>query len=251
MANTYKLINVNGSSSIGSGPSAGSGEAVSFDVSQEAHGFVELNPVYFDGANWSLAKADDEATLATHLVTDITSSSVFTITQSGKVQVSGHGLAIGGIYYASETTAGDVTTVEGTTFSNPKFQVLDADNIIVLDYRPSYIDNASFPQKTTALLSNQTSTIIPDLIFDSTLIVSIDMEIVIEVQSSITAKEAFEVKAVFDGSWDIEVESTGGNTQVSFEINSTTGQVAYNSPNYTSFVDGKISYKYDIMSRSL
>ena len=249
MANTYKSLNIGGTSS--SGGSTGSGEAVSFNVSQDAHGLSNLEVVYFDGVNWSKAQADAEATLGTHVVTEIVSASVFTVTQGGKVQVDNHGLSIGAIYYTSETTAGATSTTEGSIFSNPKFQVLDEDNIIVLDYRPSYVDNSTFPQKTTALLNNQTNTIIPDLIFDSNAMVSVDMEIVIEVQSSVATKEVFEIKAVFDGSWGIEVESTGGDSQVSFDIDSITGQLDYSSPNYTSFVEGKISYKYDIMSRSL
>lgn len=255
MANTYKSINVSTvGSTTGSGNTGGtvsSGAALSFTISQASHGLSVLNSVYFNGAQWVKAQADAEATLGTHVVTAVPSSDVITISQSGLIEISSHGLAVGEIYYTSESNAGQLDLNEGITYSNPKLQVIDANNVVILDYRPSFIDNTTFGQSSVILFQNQLDVDIPDLKFDSAAFVLADLEIIVEVQSSLAAKESFEIRAVFDSVWELQIESTGGDSQVDFTIDPTTGQIRYTAPTYSGFVQGEISYKYELMTRSI
>lgn len=118
----------------------GGGAGTTFSVSQTAHGFSVLTPIYFDAGIWKAAKANDMLRLATHVITEITSLDAFVAAQSGRFTVTGHGLTIETFYFVSATFAGALVATEPTTgFSNPVLFVEDANTIHVLPYRASEI----------------------------------------------------------------------------------------------------------------
>ena len=119
------------------GGSGGSGAAISFSVSQTAHGFAVLTPVFYDiGANaWAKAKANSADTLATHVVTAVADADTFTAGQVGKFTVTGHGFAEG-FWFTSAETEGSVVQSD-STYSNPVFFVIDANTVFLPGYRPA------------------------------------------------------------------------------------------------------------------
>ena len=107
---------------------------------ETTHGFAVLDAIYHDGTNWVKAKADDSATVATHIVKEVVDVNTFKALQFGRVTSTGHGLTPGDYYFLSTTTAGEGTTTEPTSgFSCPLYYVLDANNIISMVYRPNSI----------------------------------------------------------------------------------------------------------------
>jgi hypothetical protein len=130
-----------GGSGSGSG---GSGEAIQSEVSQASHGFSALDAIYHNGTSWVAAQADDEATVATHVVSSVLDVNTFTATQAGIITVSSHGLTLGSTYYTSESSAGDITATEPAAgagnFSNPVLIPITTDDLIVLNHRAKPVD---------------------------------------------------------------------------------------------------------------
>lgn len=114
----------------------GSGEAVSTEITQNSHGFVSGNVVYFDGATWRKAKANNTNTLGTHIVSYI-DVNTFDAVQAGLVTVTGHSLGSNGQWlYTSGSIAGALTSSE-PVISNPIVQVVDSDTLQVHNFRAS------------------------------------------------------------------------------------------------------------------
>ncbi len=113
----------------------------SFDITQTSHGFSVLDVIYFDGSDWLKAKSDNVDTLATHVVVEVDSANSFVAAQSGRFEITSHGLISGNYYYTSETVAGDIVVTEPSTYSNPIILAENANFIHVLPFRPSKIDD--------------------------------------------------------------------------------------------------------------
>jgi hypothetical protein len=102
---------------------------------QESHNFSLLDPIYHNGSVWVKAKADNVATLGTHLVSEILNTDEFGATQSGRIIIPSHGLTVGNIYYTSDQTLGTLTNVEPNTYSNPVVKIENDDVMVVLGWR--------------------------------------------------------------------------------------------------------------------
>lgn len=120
------------------GGSGGSGESLSFSVTQSSHGFSVGEVLYFDGSSYALAQADDGTTLGIFLVSSVADANTFTVTISGKVTLSG--LTAGEYYFVSASSAGAYTATEPSSgYSNPIFFAISTTEAIVLPYRPAAI----------------------------------------------------------------------------------------------------------------
>lgn len=118
------------------GGGGGSGEVVISTITQD-NSFETGNTVYNDNGVWKLAQANDADTLATHLITNVTSTT-FDIVSIGKVEWTSHGLGTAGqILYTSETISGGLTTTEPGTYSNPVGFIFDENNIFIVPWRAS------------------------------------------------------------------------------------------------------------------
>lgn len=125
---------------IGSGGGSGSGESVSWSVTQSSHGFSVGDVLYYSSGSYAKAQADAAATLGLFIVSAVANTNTFTATLSGKI--SGlSSLTAGQYYFLSASTAGLLTTTEPTTgYSNPIFFALSTTEGVVLPFRPAQID---------------------------------------------------------------------------------------------------------------
>lgn len=133
-----------------------SAPSVTHSVYQVAHGFSTGQAVYFNGANWSLAKANSFATLGIGIVITIDANS-FVVFLSGTIHGLS-GLTPGQFYYVSDTNAGSLTTTEPTqinSYSNPLLFALSANSGIVLPFRPKQISENAYA--TAGLILPKTS----------------------------------------------------------------------------------------------
>lgn len=124
---------------LGGSSGGGSGENVSWTVTQSSHGFAVGDVVYYNGSVYAKAQADADDTLGLFIVSDVANTNTFTASFSGKV--SGFtGLTAGQYYFLSSATAGLLTTTEPTSgYSNPLLFALSSTEGVVLPYRPSEI----------------------------------------------------------------------------------------------------------------
>jgi len=121
---------------------------IRFDVTQVAHGFSDLDVIYHDGIDWKLALADNEATLGTHVVVDVTDVNTFTAQQIGQAAIPAHGLTAGSVYYLDDTVPGLLTLIKPTVFGSfeqPILVVQDVDVVYILDWRATHAGDAPFP----------------------------------------------------------------------------------------------------------
>lgn len=120
-------------------PVGGAG-GTTIEISQVAHGLAVGEGIYHNGTSWVKAQANDGATLATFVVTEVPDVDSFVAYQFGRVEVPLHGFTIGEYYFLSNTVAGQPTLTEPTTdFSNPLFYVEDANTLQIMVYRPSVV----------------------------------------------------------------------------------------------------------------
>tara|TARA_B100000405_G_scaffold42159_1_gene28102 strand:- start:6 stop:881 length:876 start_codon:yes stop_codon:yes gene_type:complete len=117
------------------------------EITQNSHGFVVKDAIYHNGSAWAKAQANSVNTLALGIVTEKTTNT-FVVAQSGRFELSSHGLTVGQWYYLSSSSAGGLVTTE-PVISQPIVYVEDANTIQIFQYRP------------TNLLINGTSSIIP------------------------------------------------------------------------------------------
>ena len=117
------------------------------EITQNSHGFVVKDAIYHNGSTWAKAQANSVNTLALGIVTEKTTNT-FVVAQSGRFELSSHGLTVGQWYYLSSSSAGGLVTTE-PTISQPIVYVEDSNTIQIFQYRP------------TNLLINGTSSIIP------------------------------------------------------------------------------------------
>ncbi|MBR19388.1 MAG: hypothetical protein CMA64_04475 [Euryarchaeota archaeon] len=118
------------------------------DITQSSHGFAVKDAIRHNGSAWVKAQANAATTLALGIVTAVADSNTFTVAQSGRFELSSHGLTVGQWYYLSASAAGGLVTTE-PTISQPIVYVESANFIYVYQYRP------------TNLLVDATTDIIP------------------------------------------------------------------------------------------
>ena len=126
----------------------GGGGGSTSDITQSSHGFAVKDAIRHNGSSWVKAQANATTTLALGIVTKVADTNTFTIAQSGRFELSSHGLTVGQWYYLSADAAGGLVTTE-PSISQPIVYVESASFIYVYQYRP------------TNLLINGTSSIIP------------------------------------------------------------------------------------------
>ena len=141
-AKLYIRDNSNNIVAIAGGGGTASGATT--EVTQSSHGLAVKDCIRHNGSAWVKAQANSAATLALGMVTEVADSNTFTVAQSGRFELSSHGLTVGQWYYLSADTAGGLVTSE-PSFSQPLIYVESANHVFVYPYRP-----------TSVMLSGQT-----------------------------------------------------------------------------------------------
>ena len=138
-----QVLTTNGSGVLSfADASSGSGENVSWSVTQSSHGLAVGDVIYNNGTNYVKAQANATGTLGIFVVSAVANTNTFTATFSGKITLSS--LTAGQYYFVSTTSAGDFTATEPTTgYSNPILFALSTTEAVVLPYRPSDLGSAS------------------------------------------------------------------------------------------------------------
>tara|TARA_Y100000590_G_scaffold87048_3_gene97576 strand:- start:44340 stop:45653 length:1314 start_codon:yes stop_codon:yes gene_type:complete len=135
-AKLYIRDNSNNIVAIAGGGGTASGATT--EVTQSSHGFSVKDCIRHNGTNWVKAQANSAATLALGMVTEVADSNTFTVAQSGRFELSSHGLTVGQWYYLSADTAGGLVTSE-PSFSQPLVYVESANHVFVYPYRPTNV----------------------------------------------------------------------------------------------------------------
>lgn len=92
--------------------------------------------IHHNGTNWAKARANDVSTLSEPpTIVVVSSTSHFLYSMVGVVKIS-NGFTVGQVYFLSETVAGQLTTTEPVTFSNPILKCLSSEAVMILPYRP-------------------------------------------------------------------------------------------------------------------
>ena len=146
-----QVLTTNGSGVLSfADASSGSGENVSWSVTQSSHGLAVGDVIYNNGTNYVKAQANATGTLGIFVVSAVANTNTFTATFSGKITLSS--LTAGQYYFVSTTSAGDFTATEPTTgYSNPILFALSTTEAVVLPYRPSDLGRASATSTRTNL----------------------------------------------------------------------------------------------------
>jgi len=129
----YVRDNSNNIIEIGGG---GGGGGSTSDITQSSHGFAVKDAIRHNGSAWVKAQANASSTLALGIVTAVADSNNFTIAQSGRFELSSHGLTVGQWYYLSAAAAGGLVTTE-PAISQPIVYVESASFVYVYQYRPT------------------------------------------------------------------------------------------------------------------
>ena len=135
----------------------GSAGGSTSEITQSSHGFAVKDAIRHTGSAWAKAQANDAATLALGIVTEVADSNTFTVAQSGRFTLSSHGLTVGQWYYLSSSSAGGLVTTE-PDISQPIVYVESANVIFVYPYRP------------TNLLVNGTGTVVDNSITSAKIV---------------------------------------------------------------------------------
>lgn len=104
------------------------------------HGFVVGDALYFDTGTvtWEKAIANSDVSLVVGFVSGVVDVDNFVIQYSGSFTKTAHGLEVGTYYYLDSVTAGSITDIEPSTYSNPCIYVLSASKLLIIPYRPSF-----------------------------------------------------------------------------------------------------------------
>jgi hypothetical protein len=145
-AKLYVRDNSNNIVAIAGGGGTSSGATT--DVTQSSHGLAVKDCIRHNGSSWVKAQANSNSTLALGVVTAVADSNTFTVAQSGRFELSSHGLTVGQWYYLDASTAGGLTTTE-PSISQPLVYVEGSNHLFVFPYRP------------TNLLVNGSTSIVP------------------------------------------------------------------------------------------
>ena len=128
----------------------GSGENVSWSVTQSSHGLAVGDVIYNNGSAYVKAQANATGTLGLFVVSAVANTNTFTATFSGKITLSS--LTAGQYYFVSTTSAGDFTATEPTSgYSNPILFALSTTEAVVLPFRPQDLTAGGAAGARTAL----------------------------------------------------------------------------------------------------
>ncbi|SVC59112.1 uncharacterized protein METZ01_LOCUS311966, partial [marine metagenome] len=105
------------------------------EITQDSHGFEVQDAIYHTGSAWAKAQANSVNTLALGIVIEETTNT-FVVAQSGRFELTSHGLTVGQWYYLSAAAAGGLVTTE-PTISQPIVFVEGSNHIFVFAYRPT------------------------------------------------------------------------------------------------------------------
>ena len=127
--------------------SSGSGENVSWSVTQSSHGLAVGDVIYNNGTNYVKAQANATGTLGLFVVSAVADANTFTATFSGKITLSS--LTAGEYYFVSNPTAGAYVSTEPTSgYSNPILFALSTTEAVVLPFRPSGLSSDAAEGRT-------------------------------------------------------------------------------------------------------
>ena len=125
----------------------GSGESVSWSVTQTSHGLAVGDVIYNNGTNYVKAQANATGTLGLFVVSAVADANTFTATFSGKITLSS--LTAGEYYFVSNSTAGAYVATEPTSgYSNPILFALSTTEAVVLPFRPSGLSSDAIEGRT-------------------------------------------------------------------------------------------------------
>ena len=124
----YIRDNANNIVEIASGGGTAGGSTS--EITQSSHGLAVKDAIRHNGSAWVKAQANATTTLALGIVTAVADSNTFTVAQSGRFELSSHGLTVGQWYYLSASAAGGLVTTE-PTISQPIVYVESANFIYV------------------------------------------------------------------------------------------------------------------------
>ena len=130
----YIRDNANNIVEIASGGGTAGGSTS--DITQSSHGLAVKDAVRHNGSAWVKAQANATTTLALGIVTAVADSNTFTVAQSGRFELSSHGLTVGQWYYLSAAAAGGLVSTE-PAISQPIVYVESSNVIFVYPYRPT------------------------------------------------------------------------------------------------------------------
>ena len=136
----YVRDNANTIIEIGGGGSGGS----TTEVTQSSHGLAVKDGIRHNGTAWVKAVASGGTTLALGVVVAVANSNTFTVAQSGRFELTSHGLTVGQWYYLDATTAGALTATE-PGISQPLVYVESSSHVFVYPYRPTQILTSTTP----------------------------------------------------------------------------------------------------------
>ena len=138
------------------GPTGPAGPS-SIPVTQNSHGFLTGQSVYYNGTDWVLAESNSSDTLGIGIVSVIDDNN-FNVYQIGRI-TGLTGFTGGEYYFVSDTVPGALTATAPTSptaYSNPILLAMGADNGLVLPYRPSLTVSANtFVTGYNFLLDNE------------------------------------------------------------------------------------------------
>ena len=124
----------------------GSGESVSWSVTQTSHGLAVGDVIYNNGTNYVKAQANATGTLGLFVVSAVADANTFTATFSGKITLSS--LTAGEYYFVSNSTVGAYVATEPTSgYSNPILFALSTTEAVVLPFRPSGLSSDAIRRK--------------------------------------------------------------------------------------------------------
>lgn len=131
-----------------SGGGGGGGNALIVVITQPGHGFTGGQVVYSNAGTFALARADSAVDAEViGLVESVIDSNNFNLLVSGEVSAL-TGLTPGGVYFLSDTVAGELTLTQPTTtghISKPLLIATDASTGFFYNFRGKIINGPSFP----------------------------------------------------------------------------------------------------------
>lgn len=120
-------------------------EALTFDVAQSGHGFIDGQFVYNETTGspptsmWKLADSSDIESIAHGMVIQA-GLHFFSVVVNGVVNLPVHGFNFGDYYYLSDTIPGGISSnfpTNSTSVTQPVLKVIDVDRVLVMVQAPT------------------------------------------------------------------------------------------------------------------
>jgi len=106
---------------------------------QVGHGLSTLEAIYYD-TTWQKADATNKDKLAIGVVVSVADVDNFSVTFSGPITSTAHGLTVGEYYFVDPATPGSLTSTKPTgagEYENPLLYVVDTNTLLITPWRPS------------------------------------------------------------------------------------------------------------------